>query len=122
MRKIQFPSSKAVCENDTIFVTDLPHFADMWIMSGQINRHSETTTSARRHLIQKVLWFLDHKQLTTLDTKTCRAFLLYATMGHKEPGGRWGNPRMVTPTAPETVKTYHRILKAFCNHLLTLRS
>ncbi len=118
MRKIQHPSVKAVCEKASLSATALSSLADMWITAGQINRHSETTTAARRHLIQKVAWFLDHKHLSALDAAACRAFLLYATVGHNESGGRWGNPRMVKPSKPGTVKTYHRILKAFCNYLV----
>ena len=40
------------------------------------------------------------------------------TNGHKEPGGRWGNSRMTKQVTPGTVKTYHRILKAFFNPLV----
>ncbi len=119
MRKIQPSFQKSAGEIEHVFTAGLSRLADNWFMAGEINRHSERTTQARRELLKKLSWFLAHKSLDVCDIAALRAFLHHATNGHKEEGGRWGNPRMTKPTTPGTVKTYHRILRAFFNHLVT---
>ena len=80
-------------------------------MSGDIDQHSQRTLGSRRDIVDKLLWFLKHKNLTTCGTHELRQFLAYLTHGHTEPGGRWGNPHMTKPVRPRTVHTYHGHLR-----------
>ena len=58
---------------------------------------------------------MEEKKHDECDTDSLRLFMQHVQHGHKEPGGRWGNPRMTRPTTPRTAKNYHGILRAFFN-------
>ena len=64
----------------------LPKLTSSWLIVEDISRHSDRYQESRRDLFD-----------------------------HKEPGGRWGNPRMTCPNKPRTSKNYHGILRAFFN-------
>lgn len=98
---------------DSLNANALPALADSWLIAGEISQHSGGTTTNRRAVLSKLKWFLEKKQLGAVDVHTLRAFFLYVANGHKEPGGRWGNPKETKANKPETVRTYHRILKTF---------
>lgn len=118
MRKIQPPFAKMARAECAIFASDLPRLSQSWLLACDINQHSPRTIGARKELLGKLAWFLNERQFDTCGIHELRHFLHYVTHGHKEPGGRWGNPRCTTPTKPGTVKTYHRILRAFFNWLV----
>jgi site-specific recombinase XerD len=92
-------------------VSKLERYAEGWLLSGDISQHSHRTLEARRDIVNKLLWFLRHKRLDTCGTLELRQFLAYLTHGHREPGGRWGNPHMTKPVRPRTVKDYHGHLR-----------
>lgn len=92
--------------------------AEGCLFSGDIDQHSSRTIGARRDIIDKRLWFLKHKSFETCGTHELRQFLGYVTNGHKEPGGRWGNPHMTKPVRPRTVHTYHGHLRTFFRWLV----
>jgi site-specific recombinase XerD len=92
-------------------VAKLIRYAERWLMSGDIDQHSQRTLGSRRDIVDKLLWFLKHKNLTTCGTHELRQFLAYLTHGHTKPGGRWGNPHMTKPVHPRTVHTYHGHLR-----------
>lgn len=92
-------------------LASLERYADGWFLSGEISQHSESTLATRRLMVRNLLWFLRHKGYASCSLMELRAFLAYLTNGHKEPGGRWGNPRMTRPVKPRTVKDYHGHLR-----------
>lgn len=96
-------------------VAQIKRIVSSYILMGDIAQHSNATTIAKRELLGKLLWFLDHKEIEECDRHALAAFLHYVRHGHEEPGGRWGNPRMTRPTKPRTAKNYHGILRAFFN-------
>jgi integrase len=96
----------------------LPRLVDSWLLACDINQHSARTMEEWRGALGKFLWFLRQQDVPQCGTHEVRRFLHYLTHGHEEPGGRWGNPRMTRPVAPGTVKTYHKILRAFFNWLV----
>lgn len=96
----------------------LPSLADSWVLAGDINRHSERTLTAKRDLLEKPVWFMNHKGLNECGTHELRQFLHYVTHGHEDAAGRWGNARNRRPTKARTVKNYHGILRAFFNWLV----
>ncbi len=102
-----------------IDVTRLSRCADGWLMSGDIDQHSQRTLGARRDIVNKLLWFLKAKNLTTCGTHELRQYFHYVTHGHKEPGGRWGNSRMTKPVRPRTVHTYHGHLRTLFRWIVT---
>ena len=110
--------AKSTGADDTIRAVDLPRHRDMWLLTGEINRNSQRTIDARRDLLSKLSWFLNKRGIELCDTMALRQFLHYATNGHKEEGGRWGNPRMTRQTKPGTIKDYHAILRTFFGWLV----
>jgi integrase len=93
--------------------------AESWLLAGDISRHSKTTLTARRGAIDKLCWFLESRSLSRCDVHALRAFFKHVMDGHRETGGRWGNPRNIRPTKPGTSATYDRILRAFFNWLIS---
>jgi site-specific recombinase XerD len=96
-----------------ITTCDLRNDSAEWLRAGEISRHSQRTIGARREIVQKLLWFLNDREIEVCDTSAIRGFLHYLTTGHTEPGGRWGNPRETEPVRPATVHTYHGHLRTF---------
>jgi site-specific recombinase XerD len=88
-------------------LSTLEKFAEGWFLSCEIDQHSERTLYTRRDIVSKLLWFLRRKRCDDCGVMELRAFFAYLTTGHKEPGGRWGNPLMTKPVSPRTVKDYH---------------
>lgn len=96
----------------------LPRLIESYLLGGDISRHSERTLDARRDLLGKLVWFLKDRDISDCDEHALKLFLHHVTHGHKESGGRWGNPRCTRPTKPRTAKNYHGILRAFFNALV----
>ena len=104
---------------DSVPVATLPRLTESWRLACDINHHSPETLAQRRFLLGKLVWFLQQRELTACGTDELRQFLHYVSHGHKEPGGRWGNPRMTRATSARTAKNYHGILRTFFNWLIT---
>lgn len=99
-------------------VDKISRLADGWLLAGEVSQHSWQTRDTRRFVIDKLLWFCDLRKIEEVDTMALRMFFLYCTNGHKEPGGRWGNPQMIQPVRPRTVQTYHCHLRTFFRWLV----
>jgi integrase/recombinase XerD len=95
----------------TLDTAQLARYAEGWLLSGDIDQHSRRTQDSRRDIVDKLLWFLKRNRCASCGTLELRQFLAYLTHGHEEPGGRWGNPRMIRPVRPRTVHTYHGHLR-----------
>lgn len=119
MRKTAPTSTKPQEADEPLYARDLPRHRDTWLMVCDMNRNSERTIEARRDLLNKLIWFLSKRELEVCDLMALRQFLHYASAGHKDEGGRWGNPRMTNPTKPGTIKDYHAILRTFFGWLVT---
>jgi site-specific recombinase XerD len=91
--------------------SDLQRFADGWIIAGEIARHSERTSSSRRQICRCLFWFLRRQGFDTCGVTELRGFFVYLIRGHKDPGGRWGNPQLTKPVKDRTVKDYHTSLR-----------
>ncbi|SRR5258708_4144143 len=92
---------------------DVQRYADGWLLSGEIDQHSHRTLDSRRSIIQKLLWFLQQKEIAQCDTLALWRFLAYLTNGHKDGRGRWDNPQLTRPVRPRTFHTYHGHLRTF---------
>lgn len=86
---------------------------DGWVLDGEIRQLSRRTLDERREVLGKLSWFLAYRELSHCGKPELRAFLAYVARGHEEPGGRWGNPRMVKPVSPRTQAAYFRVLHTF---------
>jgi len=87
-------------------------------MAGDISQHSERTITTRRERLGKLAWFLTYKELEQCGLPELRQFFQYLNHGHKEPGGRWGNPRCTKPVSSGNVKSYHSSMRTFFNWLV----
>jgi integrase/recombinase XerD len=99
-------------------VKDLERYAEGWFLSGEISQHSAATLANRRLIVKNLLWFLRRRKYETCDVMELRQFLAYLNTGHKEPGGRWGNPQQTKPVKPRTVQDYHGALRSFFNWIV----
>lgn len=102
-----------------ISVSELERQAEGWLLAGDIDQHSPATLTIRRDLIHKLVWFLRYKEFDGCGVMELRHFFAYITHGHKEPGGRWGNPRLTNPVRPRTVHTYHGHLRTMFRWLVS---
>ena len=113
MRKTAPPLTKNASREDAIFVADLPRMVESWLLHCDINRHSERTIESRRERMGRFQWFVRFREYESCGLPELRAFFHYLNHGHKEPGGRWGNPRMTKPLSSGRVKSYHSTLRTF---------
>jgi len=97
---------------------DLTRYADGWLLTCDIARHSQQTLKLRRIILDKLLWFLREKSLETCGLHELRLFFSYLNHGHEQPGGRWGNPQLTKPVKPATVVTYDCHLRTFFTWLV----
>ena len=98
---------------DSVSVADLETFVDQWLFDGEGRHLSPRTLDFRRDLTQKLLWWLKREGHSVFGPDQVRGFLAYINTGHKEDGGRWGNPRMTRPACPGTTHTYYVSLTTF---------
>lgn len=101
---------------DTLTYERLDYVARGWLLDCEIQQMSNRTLSSRRDVTEKLAWFLRLKRLDQCGPLEVRAFLLYLTRSHEEPGGRWGNPRETKPLKPATIVSYFNILRTLFNH------
>lgn len=92
-------------------IGELQRFVDGWILDSEYRQLSPSTMEIRRGITYRLMWFLDHKKLSQCGTLEVRAFLNYVANGHKEPGGRWNNPRLTEAVRPRTVRDFYGVLK-----------
>ena len=97
---------------------ELARSAEGWLLDGEIRQHSKRTLEARRSIIDKLIWYLRHKEYPVCGTLELRQFLAYVGKGHEQAGGRWGNAQMTRPVRPRTVHTYHGHLRTFFRWLI----
>lgn len=114
-----FPKNRP--DANGIFSRQVKTLGESWILAGDIARLSHTTLTSRRGLIDRLCWFLETREIEYCDPHALPRlprFFKHVVDGHKEPGGRWGNPKNTRPTKPGTSATYDRILRAFFSWLL----
>jgi integrase/recombinase XerC len=104
--------------NSTLTVGDLSRHAQGWLLDGEVRQLSPNTLAARKNVVEKLLWFLRHKELESCGAPELRAFLAYIGSGHDSAGGRWGNARCTKKVKPRTVQSYYIDLRTLFNFLL----
>jgi len=103
---------------DAVSVDDLKTFSEQWVFDGESRHLSPRTLGFREDLSRKLLWWLNREGHSVCGPNEMRGFLAYINTGHKEPGGRWGNPRMTRPVRPGTTKTYYITLTTLFSYLV----
>ena len=108
-------SPQSISQPDAIAVETLKSALDSWITQGKLRRMSQATLTNRTFVIDKLLWHLERHQRKMCDRKALEDFLSYAGSPIPSNVARWGNTsasaRATTQTRPETVATYHRVLR-----------
>ena len=102
----------------SLTVADIERHGQDWLFDLEVRQCSHTTIDFRRHVLEKLVWLLRRRDCKRCGTAEIRQFLAHATNGHREPGGRWGNPRMVKPASPRTIKDYYGALRTFFTWLV----
>ena len=103
---------------DPINVQELRKFGQGWILDGQYRQLSPLTAEARRNVLDHFFWWLARDQALTCGAQEIKGFLNYATIGHREPGGRYGVAKLNKPLRPRTVKDIYGILRSFFRYLV----
>ncbi|MGI4788211.1 MAG: tyrosine-type recombinase/integrase, partial [Janthinobacterium lividum] len=103
----------------SLSLDQLTYYANGWLVDCEIRQHSPATRATRRLILDKLLWHLRRSGSQACGTSELRLFFSYLINGHKEDGGRWGNPQMSRPIRPRTVDTYHGHLRTFFQWTLT---
>lgn len=98
---------------EALSLQEVSQFLQDWLYEGQFSFHSPRTTEFRRHVGDKLIWFLKEQNRSHCETSDLRQFLAYAVEGHLGADGRWGNARMTKPLRSATVHRYYRELRAF---------
>jgi integrase/recombinase XerD len=98
-----------------MLVSELKSVARNWLLDGELGNRSQKTIKARRDVLAKLAWFLEHREASACSIEELRGFFLYLQNGHNQPGGRWGNPTQTRPLRPLTLRTYYAYLRAFFN-------
>ena len=96
---------------DAVAIEVLHQGIQEWLADCEYRQHSPATIAFRRMVCEKLSWFLVQGEYSECGTFELRAFLNYLTNGHKDKGGRWGNPQLTKPVKAVTVKDYHRHLR-----------
>src|SRR5580700_9907305 len=105
MRKARPSFTISASSPAAILSENLPVLTESWLLACDINQHSARTIGSRRDVMHKFVWFLRHREICTVGVNEIRQFLYYLGHGHKEPGGRWGNPLQTKPVTSGTIKT-----------------
>ncbi len=105
-------------EDRPLAVLRLKSLIESYIADGQIQQCSDRTCGNRRDRLVPLLKFAELKRLESLDTNELRLFFQYLATGHKEPGGRFGNPRLIQAVSSGTIKSYYSTVCAFFNWLV----
>ncbi len=106
-----FPTTQVASPTLLITVSDFESYARDWIFDCEYRQHSHRTIETRRMIVKNLLWFLKHREFTTVGTSELKQFLHYLQHGHEDTEGRWGNPHLRRPVRPRTVKDYHGHLR-----------
>jgi site-specific recombinase XerD len=96
----------------------LAPLVESFVLASDIARHSERTLATKRERLGRIVWFAKREGWDTVSIVEMRAFFAYLNHGHKQPGGRWGNPRMTKPITSGRVKSYYSTLRAFFRWLI----
>lgn len=97
----------------TLSVSEFQRLADGWVLDSKLRQLSDRTVGTRRDITGRFLWFLNFREFPSCGTLEIKQFISYVATGHKEPGGRWNNPRLTNPMRPRCVKDFHNVLNTF---------
>jgi site-specific recombinase XerD len=97
----------------SIPVEQLKNYADEWFLHCDFQQNAKATVETRRVFLKNFFWFLNRRDFENCGKTEIRAFIAYLRSGHEEAGGRWGNPRMLQPLRPVSIKDYHNCLRIF---------
>lgn len=90
----------------------------LWLLHCEIEGHTARTIANRREVVNKLWWFLQSIDASECGEEELGMYLAYLHNGHKEPGGRWGNPYMTKPLSRVSIVTYQGHLRSFWNWMV----
>lgn len=93
MRKTALVSRRPNTPEDPLDILDLDRYLSGWTIDAEISGYTDATMGTRRTFIRQLRWFFHREGYTAIGERELRALLAYLRTGHKEPGGRWGNPK-----------------------------
>lgn len=99
-------------------IKDLIRSIDAYLLDCQYRLNSKSTVENRRIFLDKLLWFLEHRDFRRCGTYELNEFFLYLTQGHRELGGRWGIAHFDQPLRPISIRDYYVTLQLFFDWLV----
>jgi integrase/recombinase XerC len=97
--------------DSALAVPELQRYIDGWFIACELRPCSAATLALRHTIVGNFLWFVRREEYASCDVMELRSFFLYIGRGHKDAGGRWGNPNQCRPVKPRTIKDYHGALR-----------
>jgi integrase/recombinase XerD len=94
-----------------------------WLRACRYRQMTEATIRQRDDVVGRLFWWMEHDgDTTTFDRAVVEGFLLYCGAPLAPGKVRWGNTRIANAARtvrPVTVQTYYRVLRTFCNWLVS---
>jgi site-specific recombinase XerD len=97
----------------TLSRTDIKRLADAWLLDSEFRQVAAQTLYARRVTTEKLLWWMEQRDLRECGSLEIKQFLAYIANGHTDKGGRWGNSQQTRKARPSTIATYFNRLRSF---------
>ena len=115
--------------NSSLTLAELDRYVQDWLLDGEA-RLSKKTVADRRHITDKLRWWLKHTGATECDRAALARFFAYLPRAHETEGGRWGQmqagantparnkTRAAKPLSPTSCANYFRWLRTFFLYLV----
>lgn len=104
---------------DSIPAANLSSLINSFLIVGDISRHSAGTLESRRYRLGRLLWLAERDGWKSIGVRELQQFFLYLIHGHKDEGGRWGNPQQAAKAVKAgTSKTFHSTFRTFFRWLV----
>lgn len=107
---------------ETLTVDALRSHVAGWLLDGDYRHLSPATADLRRHITDKLLWYLETSGARECGSAEVVAFLAHVARGHREGEGRFANPRLIRAVTPSTSKTYFLHLRTLFRFIVKMGS
>jgi len=103
----------SLAQTSFIEATQMRFYIEGWLMDNEIRDLSTNTISFRKIVSNNLLWFIDDRKFVTCGINEMRQFLMYLSVGHTDPRGRWGNPQNKKAVSRRTKMDYQNTLTTY---------
>jgi site-specific recombinase XerD len=113
MRNKRYTARTPRPAGDSLTLVELEGQLLSWHLDCEIRQLSKGTLANRKMVAEKLLWFLQQRELDQCGPHEMRLFLAYLNTAHEKPEGRWGDARRRKPMRPQAARFWWKELSAF---------